>query len=93
MLEVVGDLRRAPAKFENPADYLSARFVRPFFFAHADFPFFSQCGAWSQARKSIRLQLPDRARSSVLPLQTVNGLFNEGFAIRHLVQHDWRAIV
>ena len=75
-------------------DYLSARFARPFFFAHADFPFFPQCGAWSQqARKSIRLQLPDRAPSSVLPLQTVNWLFKEGFAIRHLVQRDWRAIV
>ena len=65
------------------------------FFSHTPIsPFSPQCGAWSQqARKSIRLQLPDRARSSVLPLQTVNGLFKEGFAIHHLVQHDWRAIV
>ena len=28
MLEVVGDLRRAPAKFENPATNVSLRWLR-----------------------------------------------------------------
>lgn len=37
-----------PPPFLYP-DYRSACFARPFFSAHADFPFFQQCGAWSQA--------------------------------------------
>ena len=33
----------------------------PIFFAHPDFPFFPQYGAWFQARKSTRLQFMLRA--------------------------------
>ena len=36
---------------EASLDYCSARFARPFFFSHADFPFFPHCGAWSLATR------------------------------------------